>query len=175
MRSDPFTLFELLKHAFEHKVEQVFVKVKNPTTGLEKILDVGFSPLVYVNTDAILMTMRDITVIREFSKISEHNKMLTILTSSVTHEMITPLRCIIQFASNVLKSTTNPAKKKELELILSTAQLLLSQVKLLLDRNMLDRNIFIPNVEMHPFNATISNVVKILERQAELQQILIAF
>lgn len=52
--------------------------------------------------------------------------MLTLLTSNVTHEMITPLKCIIQFTHNVIKTTTDPKIKKELELILSTAQLLLS-------------------------------------------------
>jgi signal transduction histidine kinase len=86
--------------------------------------------------------MRDISELRRFSKISENNKILTLLTSSVTHEMITPLRCIIQFANNVLKRVTDPKQRKELELILTTSTLLLSQVKLLLDRNMLERNIF---------------------------------
>jgi signal transduction histidine kinase len=70
--------------------------------------------------------MRDITEIRKFSKISENNKMLTLLTSSVTHEMITPLKCILQFTINVLEKTTDPVLKKELELILITTQLLLS-------------------------------------------------
>jgi signal transduction histidine kinase len=67
------------------------------------------------------MTLRDITEVARFNKISENNKMLTLLTSSVTHEMITPLRCIILFTFNVLKKTKDPAKRKELELILSTA------------------------------------------------------
>ena len=119
--------------------------------------------------------MRDITALSKISKISENNKILTLLTSSVTHEMITPLKCIIQFTHNVLKLTTDLARKKDLELILSTAQLLLSQVKLLLDRNMLEKNIFTPNFEMHPFNATINNVVQMLQRQAELQRIRILF
>jgi signal transduction histidine kinase len=48
-------------------------------------------------------------------------------------------------------------------------------VKLLLDRNMLEKNIFTPNQEMQPFNFTINNVVQILKRQAELQQITIEF
>jgi len=47
--------------------------------------------------------MRDITEVRKFSKISENNKVLTLLTSSVTHEMITPLKCIVQFTNKVLK------------------------------------------------------------------------
>ena len=108
------------------------------------------------------MSVRDISELRRFSKISENNKILTLLTSSVTHEMITPLRCIIQFAHNVLKLTTDPKQRKELELILSTSQLLLSQVKLLLDRNMLERNIFQPSLAVHPLNFTIKNVVEIL-------------
>lgn len=88
--------------------------------------------------------------------------MLTLLTSSVTHEMITPLKCIIQFTLSVLQKTSDAAKRKELELVLMTAQLLLSQVKLLLDRNMLEKGIFTSNLEMLPFNQTISNVVKLL-------------
>ena len=72
--------------------------------------------------------------------------MLTLLTSSVTHELITPLKCIIQFTLSVLQRTN------DLELVLMTAQLLLSQVKLLLDRNMLEKGIFTSNLEMLPFN-----------------------
>jgi two-component system, NarL family, sensor histidine kinase BarA len=40
---------------------------------------------------------------------------------------------------------------------------------------MLEKNIFTPNREMHPFNFTINNVVEILQRQAELQKITIEF
>ena len=59
--------------------------------------------------------------------------MLTLLTSSVTHELITPLKCIIQFTLSVLQKTSDPGKRKDLKLVLMTAQLLLSQVKLLLE------------------------------------------
>ena len=58
---------------------------------------------------------------------------------------------------------------------MSTTQLLLSQVKLLLDRNMLEKNIFVPNLEMHSINNTINSVVRILEQQAELQHIKIKY
>ena len=52
---------------------------------------------------------------------------------------------------------------------------MLSQVKLLLDRNMLEKNIFVPNFEMHSINNTIISVVRILEQQAELQKIKIKY
>lgn len=40
---------------------------------------------------------------------------------------------------------------------------------------MLEKNIFVPNLEMHPINQTIFNAVNILKRQAELQTITILF
>jgi hypothetical protein len=40
---------------------------------------------------------------------------------------------------------------------------------------MLEKGIFAPNLEMHPFNQTIKNVVSLLQRQAELQKIVISF
>jgi K+-sensing histidine kinase KdpD len=48
------------------------------------------------------------------------------LTSSVTHEMVTPLKCMISFAAIVLKELQNSPKRKEAELIMTTAKLLLS-------------------------------------------------
>jgi hypothetical protein len=50
----------------------------------------------------------------------------------------------------------------------STAQLLLSEVKLVLDKNMLDNNMFAPIYEFFPLKKTILEVVKILEAQAAL-------
>ena len=67
-----------------------------PFLDIDKILDLKFQPLTYQNRDATLVTIRDITEIRTFSKISENNKMLTLLTSSVTHEMITPLKSSVK-------------------------------------------------------------------------------
>ena len=40
-----------------------------------------------------MIQMRDITEIKKLAKLSAQNKMLTMFTSSVTHEMITPLKC----------------------------------------------------------------------------------
>ena len=87
--------------------------------------------------------------------------MLSLLTSTVTHEMITPLKCVIQFGETLLKSK-DPKVSKEAELIVSTAKLLLSQVKLTLDKNMIDNNAFTPNLEYYPLNKTIIDVMRIL-------------
>jgi hypothetical protein len=88
-----------------------------------------------------VLTIRDISDIDKYAKVSAENKMLSLHTSSVTHEMITPLKCIIQFGTTLLKST-DPKAVKEAELIVSTAKLILSEVKLILDKNLMDNNTF---------------------------------
>ena len=54
-------------------------------------------------------------------------------------------------------------------LVYSTSELLLSEVKLLLDRSMLDNNKFQPNLDFHPVNASVNKIVEILTEQALMQ------
>jgi len=69
--------------------------------------------------------------------------LLSLLTSSVSHEQITPLKCIIAFGNQTLQiNGLNKAVSEKLKLIVSTATLVLNQVKMLLDKNMIDRNYF---------------------------------
>jgi hypothetical protein len=49
------------------------------------------------------MTFRDVTEVKKAAKIQAANKLLSLLTSTVTHEMVTPLKCMISFATSVLK------------------------------------------------------------------------
>ena len=110
------------------------------------------------------MTFRDVTEVKKAAKIQAANKLLSLLTSTVTHEMVTPLKCMISFATSVLKELQNSPKKHEAELILTTAKLLLSQVKLLLDKNMLEHDMFQPNFEVSPVNKTVKDAIDILQK-----------
>lgn len=83
--------------------------------------------------------------------------MLTLHTSSVSHEMITPLKCIIKLGRDLTKSNDERVSKQA-DLIVSTTGLILQQVKLILDKNMLDNNSFQLNFEFHSLNKTISEV-----------------
>jgi hypothetical protein len=51
---------------------------------------------------------------------SVENKMLTLYTSSVTHEMVSPLQCVCHFAVNILKAKPTRKVKEFAELIVST-------------------------------------------------------
>jgi len=96
------------------------------------------------------------------AKIEADNKLLHMLTSSVTHEMVTPLKCMVSFSETVLKELENSPKKHEAELIVVTSKLMLSQVKLLLDKNMLEHDLFLPNLEVASFNKSVADAISIL-------------
>jgi hypothetical protein len=46
--------------------------------------------------------------------------MLTLVTSSVNHEMVTPLKCVQELALQVLNRTADKKNKSDLNLIVSS-------------------------------------------------------
>ena len=158
------------------KDDQIIVKLETETQLVVqgevnfKTLQFTFQKLLFDFKQCNVLTIRDMSDIEKVYRVEAENKILNQYTASVTHEMITPLKCIVQFGSTLLKSK-DVKVVKEAELIVSTAQLLLSEVKLVLDKNMLDNNMFTPIYEFFPLKKTILEVVKILEAQAALQDI----
>lgn len=95
------------------------------------------------------MTLRDISKIQQLTQLKSENEMLGLLSSSVSHEMLTPLKCIISVAYRV-KGLFHDAKSKEMvETIISAAGLTLNQVKCNLDRGLIDKKTFTPSLEMN--------------------------
>jgi hypothetical protein len=52
-----------------------------------------------------VLTLRDVSKIKEHSQLLADNKMLHYYNSCVSHEMLTPLKCLIEIAKRVLKKT----------------------------------------------------------------------
>lgn len=68
--------------------------------------------------------------------------------SIVTHELITPLKCIINFADDLkVELQGKPTGHREANLIFNTSKLLHAQVNELLDKNMMDRSMLVPKLE----------------------------
>lgn len=78
-----------------------------------------------------------------FEKIESENRFLNTLTSTVTHEMMTPLNCIITFGRSLL-TTKYKAKAK---VIVNVAQLIKMNLKDLLDRSLIENGKLVPNFE----------------------------
>ena len=52
---------------------------------------------------------RDVSKIRENSKLASDNKMLQIYNSSVSHELLTPLKCIVEISQKLLDKQLDSA------------------------------------------------------------------
>ena len=75
----------------------------------------------------------------QLQKAQNENKMLSFLQASVSHELLTPIKCIASFAQELVYALFSSGNLKyKSDLIHSTSKILLSQVKFLLDKSMLD-------------------------------------
>jgi len=84
------------------------------------------------------------------------------LTASVSHELLTPLKCICSFGNQLVTLLPNAKHRYKAELIVSTSNLVMSQVKFLLDKNLLDQNVFNPQLEKHKIKKVINDVAQIM-------------
>lgn len=115
--------------------------------------------------------MHDITAYRKMQAVENEHKLLSLLTASVSHEMLTPIKCIVQMTKSLSENLKNGEFKYEAKLILSTTKLLMSQVKILLDKNLLDRDHFLPNIEPHSLNSIINETIEIMRTQSAIKHI----
>jgi len=81
---------------------------------------------------------------------------MDMVTSSVTHDMVTPLKSVSCLSRRLSHKLLKGSQlQKDSMLIYSTSQLLLSEVKLLLDRSMLEKNKFLPSLDYYRVNESI--------------------
>lgn len=57
--------------------------------------------MIFNNKQCKVVTLRDISSLNEVAKLSADNKMLNLISSQISHEMLTPLRAIIQITEQV--------------------------------------------------------------------------
>ena len=85
--------------------------------------------------------------------------------------MLTPLKCITSFAKTLERDLKHSPNRKEAQLILLSSKLLLSQVKMNLDRSLLQKGRFEPNYSTCPLNRVVTDVVEIMRDQAAVKKI----
>lgn len=89
-----------------------------------------------------MLNIRDISHLEKMAKQKQELQILEIVTSSVTHDMLTPLKSVSCLSKKLSNSVESLTQQKEAITIYNTTELLLAEVKLLLDRSMLNNNKF---------------------------------
>ena len=80
----------------------------------------------YNDKECQVLTIRDITTQRRLEKVQEQNEMLHLVTSSVSHDLMTPIQCIISFANKILTELKSGKTRHKANLIRSAGKLLLN-------------------------------------------------
>lgn len=143
--------------------------------GERQFLELQVSSISFHKQEYTVATFNDVTESKKTTRAEANTRMVNLLSSNLTHEMITPLECIIRFAQSLERELKHSEKRREAELIMVTARLILSQVKILLDRNMIANNMFTLQNEDVPINRIVADAVSIMHHLAAVKDIKINF
>lgn len=118
-----------------------------------------------------MLTIRDVSKLLAIEKIKEENNFFNKLTSTVSHEIMTPLNCIITYA-RTLFGTSFDAKAR---IIVNVSQLIKMNLKDLLDKSLLENGKLKPIFEEHNLFQLLQSVVDMMKGQAEMKNVQINF
>jgi signal transduction histidine kinase len=81
--------------------------------------------MIFNSKECWILTIRDVSKIKQIAQLSDENETLSLLTSSVSHELITPIKCIIAFGEEAKRESESPFVTTQCDLIIDTAGILL--------------------------------------------------
>ena len=70
-----------------------------------KVLLLTKNKFMYKNKDSFILNITDLTSLKRVDQLQSQNDLLNLMAASVSHEMDTPLNCIIILADKIIKQT----------------------------------------------------------------------
>lgn len=118
----------------------IFHEFEDPQTKetAKQYFELREQPLIFQDKPCKVITLRDVTKIRENTELQEKNKLMNLLSATLHHEQLAPIRCIIAMSQHLKKNDLNKEALFDLTVIHDTASFLLNQVQSNLDKNLLD-------------------------------------
>ena len=106
-----------------------------------------------------MLTIRDVSKLLNVEKIEQENKFFNKLTSTVTHEMMTPLNCIMTYARSLFGTQFDTKAKT----IVNVASLIKMNLKDLLDRSLIENGKLKPTFEKNNLFQLLQSVVDMMK------------
>ena len=127
--------------------------------------------LSFDNRDCRVLICRDISWIQDNASLKADNKMLNVMTSTISHEMVTPLKCMISLTDLVQKNQKkDSADAKNLNIVRNTAEILLNQMQGSLDTSLLKAGQFQPKLApAFIISEVVKNSCELFKVQAKLR------
>ena len=127
--------------------------------------------MLFDDKECQILTIRDTSANFKLKKATEKNNLMNLLTSSVSHDLITPTKCINTFAEDLIDADLGEEATHKIVLIRSAGRMLLAQIKMLLDRSLMEKGEFHPQLALGYVGKIVEETSQILQGQASLKNV----
>ena len=130
--------------------------------------------MVYNFDECLVMNFSDIAYIKKLARMEYQTWRSKIRESSVSHELLTPLRCLIKLSQDLLKNRSqNP--KQIYRIIFSQTKIIQAQINDILDNNMAKKREMVPNLQVVSLVEIVMETIQILQDNAVYQRVKIHY
>lgn len=92
-------MLDILTRHYKETLNDRAINLEMTTGDLAtKFLQLSMSDMYLDQDEYRVATFSDVTESKTLARVEQQNSLLTMLQSSVSHELMTPLRCIVNFA-----------------------------------------------------------------------------
>lgn len=109
--------------------------------GETQLFHLSRSQLTFDHKVCCVVTLKNVTKLKQISELETRNKFLGLMSSSINHEYLAPIRCISQISKQLEKSVRFK-EKESARVISNTADFVLSQIQTNMDSDLLERGHF---------------------------------
>jgi len=104
-----------------------------------RVLLITRNTFIFNSKECFILSLNDLTSLKQVNTLKSENNLLSLLAANVSHEMMTPLNCIIYFADILIEFfCSDKVHQKQVKMIKHGANMLKFLVKDLLDRSLLE-------------------------------------
>ena len=126
--------------------------------------------MIFDSEPCKVLTFIDISHFKELVRLEKANTQIQLRESSVSHELVTPLRVIIAFAAH-LKDTCRCSQDHIVDDIFATAKLLNLQMNDILDNMKITKKKLDPKIKVVDLSKVIDETIRIMKPQAHNKSI----
>ena len=127
---------------------------------------------IFDEKECQLINFTDVTAYTKLQKEEDTNRLLKTLNTSVHHEMLVPIKTMIEIAERLIKKFKSfPQEKKMVETILLSSQLILMHAHDFLDQQIIEHGNFVPYFEVHNMIDSINEMVQIMNFSVQKRKV----
>jgi hypothetical protein len=105
----------------------LWIHEDDPTLEPERVLQISIQQLFFNEKECFVINLRDITAIQNLSKIKSEAKMVSLYTSTISHEMLIPLKNMIAVSGQIENEfPVGSAARRQTHLVKISSQMLLT-------------------------------------------------